>query len=285
MQALNQFIINLNIHRDKSIEEIIKTESCVVKKHQLIADCYFDILLQLKSFILEYQFKDVHEEILFFKMIKPQYNSELIYANKIVQLMLKKPPGDKETARAYIKSNLDEITEFFRINQEFYLYYRSNSFIYDHIYFVRQIKSFAYYPDHQLNNFEPGFATTHDYLVSQIIANEKLEHFIKEALEGPSIIQENPHGDHMGKTALSDLHWTDSKSALIELIYALYAKGSINNGDLDIRELTRYFEGLFNVKLPDVYRTFQDIKLRQNPTKYLNSLISSLENKITEGMQ
>ena len=122
-------------------------------------------------------------------------------------------------------------------------------------------------------------------MVAQIIANEKFEIFLKLELSYVIRNLENPHGDHMGKTALSDLHWTDSKSALIELIYALYAKGSINNGDLDIRELTRYFEGLFNVKLPDVYRTFQDIKLRQNPTKYLNSLISSLENKITEGMQ
>ncbi|AZI22545.1 hypothetical protein EIH07_05540 [Chryseobacterium taklimakanense] len=37
------------------------------------------------------------------------------------------------------------------------------------------------------------------------------------------------------------LNWTDSKAAIIELIYALYYRGTFNNGQADIKEIAKYF--------------------------------------------
>ena len=89
----------------------------------------------------------------------------------------------------------------------------------------------------------------------------------------------------MGSSQRRTLQWTDSKSSLIELIYALHTNRSINEGNCDIRELTAHFEQAFNVKINDIYRSFQDIKSRNTKTKFIDSLKASLQMKIDEDYQ
>lgn len=71
--------------------------------------------------------------------------------------------------------------------------------------------------------------------------------------------------------------WTDSKIALVELIYALHSSRSINNGKVEIKELVELFEKLFNIDLEEYSRTFIDIRMRKTGrTKYLDNLKQSL---------
>lgn len=69
---------------------------------------------------------------------------------------------------------------------------------------------------------------------------------------------------------------------LYELIYSLCSAAVLNDGNCEINELTELFEQIFNVRLDDIYRGFQDIKLRSNPTKFLDKLKESLLRKINE---
>lgn len=79
------------------------------------------------------------------------------------------------------------------------------------------------------------------------------------------------------------LRWTASKVALVELIYALFCSNSLNDGDAEIREITKAFENLFSVDLGDVYHAFSEIRDRKiEPTKFLDLLKDSLLNKIKE---
>lgn len=82
----------------------------------------------------------------------------------------------------------------------------------------------------------------------------------------------------------NSLQWTDSKTALVELIYALHSTGSVNNGKTEIRELTAFFEQIFNIKLTDIYRTYLDIKIRSTPTKYIDTLKTALIKRIEEDL-
>jgi hypothetical protein len=136
--------------------------------------------------------------------------------------------------------------------------------------------------DANLNNFEPAFSSSHDHILSQIIANDRLVTFLKEQIESIKYPQNFPHVVDMGCFKDQDFNWTDSKSAIIELIYALHANKSINKGKCDIRELTAYFEKVFNVKINDIYRGFQDIKSRNSQTKYIDSLKTALQDKIDD---
>ena len=93
--------------------------------------------------------------------------------------------------------------------------------------------------------------------------------------------------DHVHANLPSNLFkWTDTKSAAVELGYAIYAKGSINNGNADIKEIMSYLEVAFKVELGDYYRTYLSLKNRKKDrTVFLNSLIDNLVKKMDKGDQ
>ena len=77
------------------------------------------------------------------------------------------------------------------------------------------------------------------------------------------------------------LHWTGSKTDLVELIYALKTSGVINNGDYQIKELIGVFSDIFNIELGNFYKTFSEIRNRaNNQTKFINKLALNLVKKI-----
>lgn len=77
--------------------------------------------------------------------------------------------------------------------------------------------------------------------------------------------------------------WTAPKTALIELIYALYSSGALNHGAVDINTITSSFEDFFNVKLDNVYKTYNEIKERKSSkTKFLEELMLNLQHKISK---
>lgn len=238
------------------------------------------MIVQLKTFILNYPFQDLDEEIHFFKVIKPDLLSELIYNNKVLQILLNKPPCNSELLLDYYESKMNELTDFFSTNIDFHHYYRLNNTFYDSSYFVRNKGNFFHLHESFIYNFEPLFSSSHDYLVAQILANDRLEVFLKNEIDSILYQKNFPHVDNMGNS--SNLQWTDSKSALIELIYALCASGSLNYGNCDIRVLAAEFEKLFNIQLADMYRIYQDIKSRKTPTKYIEHLQMCMQKKVND---
>lgn len=81
----------------------------------------------------------------------------------------------------------------------------------------------------------------------------------------------------------SELHWTGSKTNLIELIYALQSSGMINSGAADIKEITLMLQRVFNIDLGNYYQTFVEIRSRKsNQTKFLDNLKESFVNRLEE---
>lgn len=70
--------------------------------------------------------------------------------------------------------------------------------------------------------------------------------------------------------------WTDSKVALVKLIYAL--QKSLNHGKATIKEIADCLQFVFQINVGNYYDIIQDINLRKdNPTRYLDSLVKNLE--------
>lgn len=109
------------------------------------------------------------------------------------------------------------------------------------------------------------------------MANDLLEVYINDEL-----LKLNRQGEEQYRIATpkTKLAWSDNKISLIELIYALHCKGSFNNGNADIKEISAYFEAVFNVELGDVYRTYLEIKNRSSRTKFLNTLEQLLNRRM-----
>lgn len=121
------------------------------------------------------------------------------------------------------------------------------------------------------------FSTYYDYQIAKIIANELLYSYLLSKIEkgsGKSIAT-------FSKEVAPDFFWTDSKNALIELIYALYVKGSISHGKIGIRKIALICQVLFRINLGEIHHAFHRMKTRSgSKTNFLDQLKKSLEEYI-----
>ena len=229
---------------------------------------------EVKKHIQEKGFKDAEEEILFFKQLKPQLVSKLIFFNSIYKIETKRPRGGDKIIRKYLNIELSKIKRYFDANLEFYKYYRTNSTHLDNKYFVRGKHDIKLSLDTYYFEADHNFTTSHDYKVAKIIANDLIQVYLEDQLNNNSQkrIWENP-----------PLNWTGSKTSLIELIYSLHSQGSIDNGNADIKIIAKTFENMFNIDLGDFYHSYLELKARKmNRTKFLDSLRDALIKRMDE---
>lgn len=236
-----------------------------------------DLLSGMKNHVLEHHFIDENEEIEFFRIIKPQILGKLIYYNKMYRIETSCPVSTGKMYYKYFSSELQQLKQEYKehiCNSDFYRYYRSGRTDRDHDFFKlgkinlnTGLNSFIFEVDTQ-------FSTYYDYKVSRIIADELLYNYLIikiNPVDKPSMALQNAE-------STKDVFWTESKNAVIELIYALYASGAISNGKVGIRKISLIFQLLFRVQLGDIHHAFHRMKDRAgNRTLFLDQLKSSLE--------
>ncbi|MDD4994243.1 MAG: RteC domain-containing protein [Paludibacter sp.] len=279
---MNHFITKLNKDLNNELQTIDIEESDLTKKAQKSVRCIKNALTQLKAFTVKYTFCNQAQEIHFFREIKPEFFSKLIYYVKIFNIESRRPMGTHEIQETYLRHELEKLTFFFNNHLEFYQYYRMDSTFLDDKYFMRGKDDLHLYHDSLMFYVDPDFSTSHDYMVAKIIAYDRLEVFLNTELEALSIKSANPNWGQLGISGNNMLQWTDSKTSLVELVYALHAAGVLNNGHCEIRELSAFFEQAFNTHLIDIYRTFLEIKIRSAPTKFIDTLKDALLRKMEE---
>jgi hypothetical protein len=279
---MKNFTLKLNKDLNIQLQDIDLNETDLIKKAQKSIVCIETTLNKLKSFILNYTFKNEEEEILFFKEIKPGIVSQLLYNVEINNIESKRPIGSFEIQQNYLLCELEKLTLYFNSHLEFYRYYRMSSTFLDDKFFVKGREDLHLHLDNLIIYLDPYFSTSQDYTVAKIIANDRLEVFLKTELDALSLKANKPNWAQLGVLENTSLQWTDNKTALVELIYALYASGSLNNGHCEIRELASFFEQAFNVKFTDIYHTYIEIKNRTNPVRYIDNLKATLLRKMEE---
>lgn len=278
---MNHFIPKLQKELNSKLQNIDLEETNTINKAQKSIICIRTALCQLKSFVLNYSFKSEDEEIHFFKEIKPEFFSKLIYFVKISNIESRRPSGSREMQESFLRYELEKINFFFNNHLQFYQYYRMNSTFLDDKCFLRGKEDLHLYQESLMFYIDPDFSTSHDYMVAKVMANDLLEVYLNTELEGLTAKVANHNWGHIGYSQQC-LQWTDSKTSLVELIYALYAAGVINHGHCEIRELSAFFEQAFNVRFPDIYRTYLEIKIRTIPTKFIDNLKVALLRKMEE---
>ena len=242
-----------------------------IEYSELAIGSVVSILEQLKTFFISYQFETKTDEIQFFREIKPQFASKLIYYNEIYNMETKKPLASAKVQRKYYSNELAKLKDYFDENIHFYKYYRTGNRCLDKKYFVRGKHDIKLTIDSFYFQADQRFSTSHDYTVAKILANDQIKVYIEEqiALLHNQIANPNP--------SRNSQKWTASKVALTELIYALHTEGVFNNGASDLKDITAFFEATFNVDLGHFHRTFLDIRSRTSErTKFLNGLREKL---------
>ena len=254
------------------ISELEVEVDCSLQRIEAAIHLILECLSELKEYVLKKGFKNTNEEIRFFKYQKPVIVSKLIYYNAIYKIETRRPYGNKRTKK-YFTKELKKLKRFFENNLDFYKYYRSNNSFVDEKFFVRGKHDIRLWLDTFYFEADHRFSTSHDYKVAKIIANDLIQVYLEDRLNNINVKRGSDNS----------LKWTASKTALTELIYALYSHGVFNNGNTDIKLIAKTFEEAFNIELGDFYHTFMELKARKiNRTKFLDSLCEALIKKMDE---
>lgn len=234
------------------------------------------VMQQLKTFMHDYKFQSIREEILFFKEIKPQFQRELIYYCELMYIDANKPVGSKKCLIKYYHQVMEQIQAFFGRNHLLYTYYRMGRSDQDELLYVRETDCVPLIPDYSLD-FDSSFTTINSSKLGKIMAFERVSEYLTQTIHAmeyglPAPVEQKSR--HL---------WTDSKAALIELAYALHSRGAVNNGKSDVKTIITSLEKLFNVEVGNFYRTFQSMRIRKkNRTSFLDNLKDSLEKRMDE---
>ena len=269
---------------DKILLEIHNKEDKILSQSKRLIDEAYEMTLYLqdllgsvKKYLIEEGFKNDEEEIRFFRSIKPQILGKLIYYNKIYRIETTCPVSNGKMYYNYFSGQLAnlkrEYTEHL-FNSDFYRYYRSGRTDRDDTYFKRGNINYHDGLNSIVFEIDSEFSTFFDYKTARIISNDLLYTYLLTKInpdENPDVILQKPESS-------KDIFWTDSKNAIIELIYALYASGVISHGKIGIRKISLMFQILFRIPLGDLHHAFHRMKTRSGSrTSFLDQLKFSLE--------
>ncbi|HUH28024.1 RteC domain-containing protein [Gelidibacter sp.] len=274
--------IILEIHNKE--EKILSQSKGLIDEAYEITLYLQDLLFSVKKLITEEGFKNDAEEIHFFRTIKPQILGKLIYYNKVYRIETTCPVSNGKMYYSYFSSQLTNLKREYVehiCNSDFYRYYRSGRTDRDHTYFKRGNINYHDGLNSIVFEIDSAFSTFFDYKTARIIANELLYSYLLTKInpdEDPDVILQKPESS-------KDVFWTDSKNALIELVYALYASRAISHGKIGIRKISLMFQIVFRIPLGDLHHAFHRMKTRTGSrTAFLDQLKISLEDYVDKDL-
>jgi hypothetical protein len=251
----------------------LQTENPIQSAEQAMKSC-IAALERLKTFFIKYKGLNKKEEIEFFRDIKPKFAAKLIYYSEIYTIETNKPLGSHKTIDKYYNSELLKLKVFFKQNQEFYRYCRTANNCLDSKYYIREKYDLKLMMDSVYFQIDHRFATSHDYKMARMLANDQIKIFLEEQmakLGRKQIKTQSPY------PPFKSLKWTASKVDLIELIYALHSEGVFNNGATGLKEVITFFESSLEIELGQFNRVFLEIRNRKSDrTKFMNTLKNKL---------
>jgi len=252
------------------LEKIKQSSSSILDTSRQIIILSRNTLNDFKKAIIKTEFVSIPKEVDFFKHQKQIPLIQLIYYTEIRSFELQFPKSNVKDQEKSLKKKLRKLNRFYLYNIDFNQYVEAKLYHFDKQYYTRN----------HLDNFsitsskfyfqDPDFSTPRDMLLGKIKAYKLFIDYLKNKLHlitrKSSTIIDNPN-----------LKWTSTKSALTELIYALYYNRVINNGNIDIKEIATALESVLHFDLGDFYKIFSEIKSRKiSRTKFLDDLSNGL---------
>ncbi|MFZ1749667.1 MAG: RteC domain-containing protein [Saprospiraceae bacterium] len=200
-----------------------------------------DEIVELES---DFDFKDVEDEIRYFKIIKPMFYKYGVFYNSIFKIMVRYPLGLKKGSKKYYFDCMKEVRDVFDKQIEMFEYYRAG------------------YDNNDILIFRKSFKERNIFAVLQ--GTQMIEDFLHIATDSRSFeekIKDYPK-----------YKWTGTKIEAVVLVNVLVKGGKINNGDVTIKEIIDYFSIMFDIDLKDYYKKYKDAKGAGDPFKFLDYL-------------
>ncbi|MDI9257938.1 RteC domain-containing protein [Flavobacterium sedimenticola] len=269
---MKSFAASLMAELEQQLLHIKAENNCIIKQSELGVKSTVKTIEKLKTFFSNYRFENKTQEIEFFKTIKPQFAAKLIFFNEVYNIEITKPCDSKKEIKKHYAAYKQKLKRFHEENIEFYKYYKSGNRSLDKKYFLRGKHDIKLTLDSFYFQSDYSFATSHDYKVAQIMAYEQIQYYLNTMTK--SLKQTIP--------ANHKLKWSASKTALVELIYALDTVGVFNEGKSSLRETAIAIQSFFNIELGQFNRIYLEIRNRKTieKTHFLDHLKQSLLERI-----
>jgi hypothetical protein len=148
---------------------------------EIIESCFkisMNYWVKLKSWLMHYSFPDSPKEVEFFKRIKPGFTSHISYYTHCYKALLFLPAGDKNEQGLYWERELKKIDQFRAANRGFCEYFLKGEEHKDILYFVRANSDLSNLSEAKTYDVDIEVATSHDLLVTEMLALEKYREFI-----------------------------------------------------------------------------------------------------------
>lgn len=231
-------------------------------------------LWELKEFTIGYDFETRDEEIHFFKEVKTHFTKEQVFFDRLLFIESNRPVNNKERQMAYLQQMLLGIDLYFRSNQGFYMYYRMNRNDMDAQLFVRQPLPVLSLIPASRPDLDARFGNPYSLKLAKIQAYEQMAGYLTELVE----YLETGQGPQT-----TDLFWSGTDSQFMELMIALHSKGAINNGNLNLTQMTDKFGRRLGYEPRNIHQVVKNIRGRKKErTVFLQQLIESAERKLDE---
>ena len=228
-------------------------------------------LFELRQWVIGHSFPDKDCEIYFFKQVKPVIRARYIYYQKIHRLHTGYFNGSGLLEKERLEKELRDIARYFADNKGFYTYYRNGYTHHDELFFVRGQYDWKICPE--VNHFDDLFSTSFDGKLAELMAHELLMKYVDGMLNSSLKLTEPVPVTTSRSAAISTLQCTASITDIVELGYALHAKGFFNDGKATIRDIMTFLSTVLQKDLHYYARLFFQIQERKgNVTKYLDEL-------------
>ena len=266
---MENFVRNTKLNIEEEIKRIEQQPIALLDKLKQIIGVIQASLTLLKTTVATYLFKAPEEEILFFKVWKPQISGRLLYYVRLYQIEKRRAGKSSSAQYKYLKTELENLKSAF-LDNSFYEYYRTGQTTLDHQYFLRDNYDILSDLHCHLLDRDSSFTTLHDSSVAEILANNDLQVYLSAEID---LLSEKLHLQFASIVDGKLLQWTDTKVALVEFIYALYAGQCFNNGATSLKDTAFCCETLFHIDIGDFYRIFLEIRNRKKSrTQFLDKL-------------
>ena len=278
---MRNFAEEMLLKIDAEIESIGFNNDITINDALHIVKYIIQLYDKIRKLTVDHIFSSTEEEIYFFKELKPNILGRYLYFNKVYRIESQCPSGSNDVIKEYLNDELGGLTYFFRRNLELYQYYRSKATTYDTYYFIRGKADIRLCCDSFQCDRDPMFSTGYDHKIAKILANEMLQIYLNKRIINLG------QSEAINKQAITKIpypaNWTSNKIFLIELGYALYVAGDINNGNITVKEIMNLLGAMFNIDLGDYYRGYITLKNRKKDrTLYLKTLIEKLLKRMEE---
>ncbi len=256
------------------IEGIKRNHFSTIREAEAIYTYINQIMVDLKDYVIANNFNDTESEIKFFKDIKPAFESLQIYYREIFHIHNHLLENDEKKALE-MEQQRTLIKKHFKKHHYVYTYYQLGKSSLDQWLFLRDVEDIPFITHRPIVHRDSRFETIGSYRFAKFKAYESLVKYLEDELKklgSPQMENEQPK-----------LKWTGQKVQLVELIYALKVAGVFNHGQAELKEVAQTLEQLIGAKVGDIYRVFQEIRLRKKGrTLFLDALKEKLEGYMEE---